>query len=49
MQMHKTIHVTDREQWRQWLQENHAREREVWLVFQGYPPPTAAATPAGEK
>jgi len=33
MQMHKTLHVTDREQWRQWLQENHARERQIWLVF----------------
>jgi len=23
----------DREQWRNWLQKNHARETEVWLVF----------------
>jgi uncharacterized protein YdeI (YjbR/CyaY-like superfamily) len=29
----KTVHVTTRAAWRTWLQENHAREREVWLVY----------------
>ena len=29
----KTVHVTDREAWRAWLQENHDKEKEVWLIF----------------
>ncbi len=29
----KTVHVTTRAAWRAWLQENHASEREVWLVY----------------
>ena len=31
--MDKTLVVVDREQWRRWLEENHALEREVWLIF----------------
>ena len=27
------LHVTTREEWRQWLAENAAVEREVWLVY----------------
>jgi uncharacterized protein YdeI (YjbR/CyaY-like superfamily) len=34
MKMRKTLQATDRETWRAWLAENHASEREVWLVFQ---------------
>ena len=33
MGMNKTLLVTDREQWRRWLEQNHTREREVWLIF----------------
>jgi uncharacterized protein YdeI (YjbR/CyaY-like superfamily) len=29
----KTFPATDRESWRAWLAENHASEREVWVVF----------------
>lgn len=29
----KTFQATDREAWRAWLAENHASEREVWLVY----------------
>lgn len=29
----KTLYVTDRAAWRAWLEEHHAREREVWLVY----------------
>jgi len=33
MGMNKTLLVIDREQWRHWLEQNHTREREVWLIF----------------
>jgi len=29
----KTLYVHDRAAWRAWLEENHATEREVWLVY----------------
>src|SRR5689334_14962921 len=29
----KPLYVTGRAQWRAWLEENHASEREVWLVY----------------
>lgn len=29
----KTLHVMNREEWRSWLEEHHATEREVWLLF----------------
>jgi uncharacterized protein YdeI (YjbR/CyaY-like superfamily) len=29
----KTLYVSDRAAWRAWLEENHASEREVWLVY----------------
>ena len=25
--------VVEREQWRRWLEENHASEREIWLIY----------------
>lgn len=28
----KTLYVSDREHWREWLSENHGKETEVWLV-----------------
>src|SRR5213075_1383965 len=31
--MKKTLYVADRDAWRAWLEENHARENEVWLVY----------------
>ncbi|HWM92679.1 MAG TPA: YdeI/OmpD-associated family protein [Thermoanaerobaculia bacterium] len=29
----KLLHVSTREEWRAWLEEHHATETEVWLVF----------------
>jgi uncharacterized protein YdeI (YjbR/CyaY-like superfamily) len=33
MKMSKTLHAVNRQQWRAWLEENHATEREIWLVY----------------
>jgi uncharacterized protein YdeI (YjbR/CyaY-like superfamily) len=29
----KTLYVSNRDDWRAWLEENHASEREVWLIY----------------
>ena len=29
----RTLYIHERAAWRTWLKENHAREREVWLVY----------------
>ena len=29
----KTLHAATREAWRDWLQEHHDREREIWLNY----------------
>src|SRR3954469_12279951 len=33
MEVTKTLYVTDREEWRAWLEEHHATEPDVWLVY----------------
>jgi uncharacterized protein YdeI (YjbR/CyaY-like superfamily) len=33
MEIGKTLKVVERGQWRAWLQEHHASEREIWLVY----------------
>ena len=33
MEITKTLYVTDREEWRSWLEEHHATEPEIWLVY----------------
>lgn len=33
MKILKTVHVTNRESWRAWLEKNHDRETEIWLVY----------------
>jgi uncharacterized protein YdeI (YjbR/CyaY-like superfamily) len=33
MTISKTLHVTNREDWRAWLKENHDKEQEAWLIF----------------
>ncbi len=33
MEISKTLGVKDREEWRAWLEEHHASEAEVWLVY----------------
>lgn len=32
MEIGKTLYVTDRKQWRKWLQKHHNNEFEIWLV-----------------
>ena len=29
----KMLYITDRKAWRAWLSENHAKEKEVWLIY----------------
>ena len=29
----KTLYISNREEWRQWLEENHQSEPEIWLVY----------------
>jgi uncharacterized protein YdeI (YjbR/CyaY-like superfamily) len=33
MEVGKTLYVTERGQWRAWLEKNHDTENEIWLVF----------------
>lgn len=33
MKISKTFHAANREKWRQWLDQNHARQNEIWLLF----------------
>ncbi len=33
MKLGKTLYVTNRKQWRSWLARNHAKEKEIWLVY----------------
>jgi len=33
MEITKTLYVTDREQWRDWLAENHKSAGEIWLIY----------------
>lgn len=33
MEVGKTLQVTTRKAWRAWLQKNHAKRREIWLVY----------------
>lgn len=33
MKLGKTLYVTDRKSWREWLAKNHHKEKEIWLVF----------------
>ena len=32
MQITETLYVTNRDEWRKWLSENYATEKEVWLI-----------------
>jgi uncharacterized protein YdeI (YjbR/CyaY-like superfamily) len=29
----KTLQVTNRSDWRAWLEQNHDKETEIWLVY----------------
>ena len=31
--MNPRIYITNRKEWRAWLQENHQKEKEVWLIY----------------
>ncbi len=33
MQITETLYVTTRNAWRKWLQKNHAKKKEVWLIY----------------
>ncbi len=33
MEVTHTLHVTQRSEWRQWLSENHATAKEIWLIY----------------
>lgn len=33
MKMNKTLYVTNRDDWRAWLNKNHKTEKEVWLIY----------------
>ena len=33
MRLTKELYVTNREDWRAWLEQNHATEKEVWLLY----------------
>jgi uncharacterized protein YdeI (YjbR/CyaY-like superfamily) len=33
MKLGKTLYVTERNAWRDWLADNHDKEDEIWLVF----------------
>jgi len=27
------LYVTDREEWRSWLDKNHSTEKEIWIIY----------------
>ncbi|MCX6818563.1 MAG: YdeI/OmpD-associated family protein [Candidatus Aenigmarchaeota archaeon] len=33
MNLGKTLYVTNRNDWRSWLAKNHAKEKEIWLIY----------------
>jgi uncharacterized protein YdeI (YjbR/CyaY-like superfamily) len=33
MQVSKTLHITNRKDWRKWLHEHYKTEKEIWLVY----------------
>lgn len=33
MEIHETLYVTNREDWRAWLQLHHQEKQEIWLVY----------------
>jgi len=33
MQITKTLHVTNRQDWRRWLREHYKTEKDIWLVY----------------
>jgi uncharacterized protein YdeI (YjbR/CyaY-like superfamily) len=33
MEISKTLHVTNRKDWRAWLKKNYKTEKEIWLVY----------------
>ncbi|OGK25341.1 hypothetical protein A3C25_06180 [Candidatus Roizmanbacteria bacterium RIFCSPHIGHO2_02_FULL_38_11] len=33
MKLGKTLYIKNREEWRRWLEKNHKKEPEIWLVY----------------
>jgi uncharacterized protein YdeI (YjbR/CyaY-like superfamily) len=33
MELGKTLYLNDRDKWRKWLEKNHSKEPEIWLIY----------------
>jgi len=33
MEISKTLYIKNRTEWRKWLEKNHLKEPEIWLVY----------------
>lgn len=33
MEAKETLYVTDRKEWRRWLERNHGKTKEIWLIY----------------
>jgi uncharacterized protein YdeI (YjbR/CyaY-like superfamily) len=33
MNLGKTLYITNRKDWHSWLQKNHNKEKEIWLIY----------------
>ena len=33
MKVSKTLYITNRDDWRKWLEKNHDKEKEIWLIY----------------
>jgi uncharacterized protein YdeI (YjbR/CyaY-like superfamily) len=33
MQITKTFYAKNRKEWRKWLEKNHGKETEIWLIY----------------
>ncbi len=33
MEIKKKLYFSEPEEWRDWLEKNHSKEKEVWLVY----------------
>jgi len=33
MEIKNKVYVTNREDWREWLEKNHKKQKEIWLIY----------------
>jgi uncharacterized protein YdeI (YjbR/CyaY-like superfamily) len=33
MEITKTVYISDRKEWREWLEQNFDKEKEIWLIY----------------